>query len=96
LEVMAIGTPCIVIVQNARETRHSHANSRFGIMNLGMSEEVTAEKIAQAFKILVNDFSLRQEMRRRMLRVPVRDGYDRVKNLILNNYQSFLTKSGLG
>jgi spore coat polysaccharide biosynthesis predicted glycosyltransferase SpsG/CMP-N-acetylneuraminic acid synthetase len=93
LEVMAVGTPCVVIVQNARETRHSHANSRFGIMNLGMADDVTKEKITQSFKILVDDYSLRQEMRRRMLRVPVRDGYNRVKNLILNSYTSFLLRS---
>jgi len=95
LEVMSIGTPCIVLVQNARETRHVHANSRYGIMNLGMGEEITLEKISHAFHTLVDDFSLRQEMRRRMLRVPVRDGYNRVKNLIMNNYQSFNAKSGV-
>jgi spore coat polysaccharide biosynthesis predicted glycosyltransferase SpsG/CMP-N-acetylneuraminic acid synthetase len=93
LEVMSIGTPCIVLVQNARETRHSHANSRFGIMNLGMGEEITLEKIAHAYQVLAEDYSLRQEMHRRMLQVPVRDGYNRVKNLILNYYHNFKAKS---
>ena len=94
LEVMSIGTPCVVIVQNARETRHRHANSQYGIMNLGLEQEVNAQKISQALQVLSDDFSLRQEMRRRMLRVPMRDGYNRIKNLILNNYQSFLAKNG--
>lgn len=95
LEVMAIGTPCIVMVQNARETRHSHANSRYGIMNLGMGQEITFQKISHVFQVVVDDYSLRQEMRRRMLRVPVRDGYNRVKNLLLNNYNSFLAMNGV-
>lgn len=66
-ELMTMGVPTIVLCQNTRELRHTHASSPFGIMNLGLGEMVDAEALARYVRMLMDDVALRGDMRRRAL-----------------------------
>ena len=66
-ELMTLGIPTLVMCQNSRELRHTHASSPFGVMNLGLGEHVAAQTLAQYIVMLLKDFQLRCDMRERAL-----------------------------
>ena len=66
-ELMTVGVPTVVMCQNMRELRHTHASSPFGVMNLGLGELVDTKTLAQYLEILVARPDLRRDMRRRGL-----------------------------
>jgi spore coat polysaccharide biosynthesis predicted glycosyltransferase SpsG len=66
-ELMTVGVPTVVMCQNMRELRHTHASSPFGVMNLGLGELVDIETLAQYLEILIARPELRRDMRRRGL-----------------------------
>jgi spore coat polysaccharide biosynthesis predicted glycosyltransferase SpsG/CMP-N-acetylneuraminic acid synthetase len=66
-ELMSVGVPTVVMCQNMRELRHTHASSPFGVMNLGLGELVDIETLAQYLAILIARPELRRDMRRRGL-----------------------------
>jgi len=64
-EMMALGIPTMVLCQNSRELRHTHASSVYGVINLGLGEYVDVSSIAQHIEMLVQDTALRESMRQR-------------------------------
>ncbi len=67
-ELMSLGIPTIVMCQNSRELRHTHASSPFGVINLGLGEHIEVSTLAQHILMLMNDEDLRKGMRSRALR----------------------------
>jgi len=88
-EVAAIGTPCVVLCQNARELRHLFALAENGFVNLGLGTEVSDEALRDTLLRVMEDYPGRQLMNRRMLAADVRSGTARVVRLILDSYQAF-------
>ena len=66
-ELMTLGIPTLVMCQNIRELRHTHASSPFGVINLGLGEHVAVSTLAQHIMMLLNDHKLRQDMQQRAL-----------------------------
>lgn len=66
-ELMTLGIPTIVMCQNLKELRHTHASSPFGIINLGLGKNIDVSTLSQHLLMLISDFSLRQDMRTRAL-----------------------------
>ena len=50
-----LGKPTIVVAQNTRETTHSHLDSEFGVMYLGLGSEITDEHLESQILSLVLD-----------------------------------------
>jgi spore coat polysaccharide biosynthesis predicted glycosyltransferase SpsG len=67
-ELMTLGIPTVVLCQNLRELRHSHASSPFGVINLGLGEHAGVDAVAQHLQLLLSDAALRREMQQRALR----------------------------
>jgi spore coat polysaccharide biosynthesis predicted glycosyltransferase SpsG len=67
-ELMTLGIPTVVLCQNLRELRHSHASSPFGVINLGLGEHAAVDAVAQHLLLLISDAALRREMQERALR----------------------------
>ena len=88
-EVAAIGTPCVVLCQNAREQRHLFALAENGFINLGLGSDVPAELLRETLRRVIDDFEGRQLMSQRMLAADVRGGTARVVRLILDAYRAF-------
>ena len=81
-EVAAVGTPAIVLAQNARELTHTFARSAHGFLNLGLGTNVPAEEIRSQMISLLDDRTRRREMQERMLSVELEEGVHRVVRLM--------------
>jgi len=90
-EVTAIGTPCISISQNERESRHLFVKVCDGILDLGLAIHLTQEKLAEAIDQLIRNFRMRRRMNRSMLQFDLRGGTDRTLRLIWRRYEEFCT-----
>lgn len=66
-ELMTVGVPTVVMCQNMREMRHTHASSPFGVMNVGLGELVDVDTLASYVRMLIDQPELRKDMRRRAL-----------------------------
>lgn len=88
-EVAAIGTPCVVLCQNAREQRHLFALAENGFINLGLGSDVPDDLLRDTLRRVIDDFEGRQLMSRRMLAADVRSGTARVVRLIMDTYRAF-------
>lgn len=80
-EVASIGVPCIVLCQNEREATHFFASEKNGFYNLGLGYKIDDGKIFEAFEA-VKDIQLRDLMQKRMFKNNIKNGKDRVLNLI--------------
>lgn len=67
-ELMTLGLPMIVMCQNLRELRHTHASSVFGVINLGLGEYVDTSSLAQHINLLLKESHLRLDMHQRALK----------------------------
>jgi len=67
-ELMTLGLPMIVMCQNLRELRHTHASSVYGVINLGLGEYVSSASLAQHIRILMDEPHLREDMHQRTLK----------------------------
>ena len=85
-EVASIRTPCISISQNEREARHLFVHNSKGIMYLGMAYAVSESDIASAIKKLIENYKLRREMNKKLLRFDLKRGIDRILRLIFDEY----------
>lgn len=85
-EIASIGTPCISISQNEREVRHLFSHICKGIKNLGLAHNVTQDDISAALKELVNNYELRKDMNKRLLKFNIEGGTDRVLRLIFDKF----------
>ncbi len=81
-ELACIGTPTIVLAQNAREMTHLFATAENGFVNLGLGEHVAASDIFAALRALVENAARRQAMHDVMLSRDLRSGRERVLRLV--------------
>jgi spore coat polysaccharide biosynthesis predicted glycosyltransferase SpsG len=88
-EVAAIGTPCVVMAQNAREQRHLFALAENGFVNLGLGVDVPDDQLRETLLRLMADETQRRMMNQRMLAADIRGGTARVVRLILDAYREF-------
>jgi len=93
-EVAAIGTPCIVMCQNARELRHLFALAENGFVNLGLGTDVPDDVLRATIERLMADAEARRRLSARMLATDIRGGTARVVRLILESYRAFEAKRG--
>lgn len=85
-ELAAMGVPSIVLSQNQREKTHHFAQMEHGFLNLGLGTEVNQELIENTLDWLINTVIIRRNMYELMLKYPLRQGLQRVKNIILGDY----------
>jgi CMP-N-acetylneuraminic acid synthetase/spore coat polysaccharide biosynthesis predicted glycosyltransferase SpsG len=85
-EVASLGIPCISISQNEREMRHMFSQICKGIMNLGIAFNVSEDAIASALSRVIEDYHLRKEMSKNMLKFDLKKGIDRTLRLIFDKY----------
>ena len=90
-EVASLGTPLIVLAQNARELHHNFARAENGIVNLGLGSELSDAAIAASYQSLAGDLALRQRCASLMRRHDLRHGMDNILRLIFSRYESFRT-----
>ena len=81
-ELAAMGVPSIVLAQNQREQTHTFAQMDHGFLNLGL-RDLSPEMIANTLDWLINTPAIRKNMYDLMIRLPLRDGLQRVVDLIL-------------
>lgn len=78
LELAALKVPMVVICQNVRETTHTFASSKHGILNLGYRNKLNKDEILNAFKKVVEDLPLRKLMIEKMEELNFEKGKSRV------------------
>ncbi|MDE4907328.1 hypothetical protein L0665_01665 [Methanogenium marinum] len=88
-EVASVGTPCISISQNEREVRHLFVHNSHGPLSLGLAYTVSVDDIATAIKRLIDDYPLRQEMNKKLLKFDLKGNLGRVLSLILNSHEEW-------
>lgn len=88
-EIASIGTPCISISQNERESMHLFAKISGAVMNLGMASSVVVNDIANAIDKLIKDYHLRKTMNEKMKSFNLRDGVKRVIKIIFEKYDTW-------
>jgi spore coat polysaccharide biosynthesis predicted glycosyltransferase SpsG len=81
-EIACLGTPGIVLAQNARELTHFFASSEHGFLNLGLGTDVSLDRLESVLVELADHPDMRREMQRRMLDNDLRSGTERVVRLI--------------
>ncbi len=86
-EIASIGTPCVVLAQNQRELSHLYCNYENGFVNLGLGLEVSKEEIKTAISRLIESYELRKELQGRMLRIDLKEGINRVLDLIFKRFK---------
>lgn len=82
-ELAAMGVPAIVLSQNSREQTHRFAQMANGFINLGMGEEVEQTMIENTLDWLIHTPSVRRNMHELLLQYPLREGVERVRDIIL-------------
>lgn len=82
LELTALHVPVIILCQNLRETTHKFSTSEFGIINLGLSRDISDEQIRDTIFKVVDSAELRTTMRRKSGKLNLREGKRRVVNRI--------------
>ncbi len=85
-EVCCIGTPCICICQNGREQTHAFGSHNNGFINMGLAETLSDEDISNQFKIVWQDFELRQNMSNLMKNIDLKHGYENIHSVVEEKY----------
>ncbi len=85
-EVASVGTPCISISQNEREVRHLFIHNSRCVMDLGIAYNVSEDNIASAIRELIENYELRKEMNKKLLKFDLKGGINRVFRLIFDEY----------
>jgi spore coat polysaccharide biosynthesis predicted glycosyltransferase SpsG len=84
-EVAALGTPGIVLCQNAREERRMEHFSRSGsVEHLGLGTEVDESRICEAAEALLSDTSRRRTMSEAGRKLVDARGAQRVAEVVKN------------
>ena len=78
LELATLKIPTLVICQNKRETTHSFASDKNGVLNLGHRIDISQKDINLAFKELLTNKKLRKEMVDKMTALDLTRGKQRV------------------
>ncbi len=82
-ELATMGVPSIVLAQNSREMTHHFADLENGFIHLGLGNETELGTIQNTIQWLADTPTVRQSMRRLMLRHDFREGINRIKKIIL-------------
>jgi len=82
-ELMCLGVPTLVLCQNAKELLHSHASPAFGVLNLGLGEQVAEATLQDELRRLIGDAELRRSMHARALAATRRRSNHRIVRHIL-------------
>ena len=85
-EAACMGVPAVVLSQNERETTHSFAQMEHGFLNLGLGNEADPSLITNTLEWLIHTRAVRENMHRLMLQTPLKKGLERVKQIILGEY----------
>jgi CMP-N-acetylneuraminic acid synthetase/spore coat polysaccharide biosynthesis predicted glycosyltransferase SpsG len=67
-EAAAVGTPVVVLAQNARDATHAHLDYQSGVVFLGIGPLVDDEHVVEVVKRLLADHNLRTEFSERLRR----------------------------
>ncbi len=82
LELATLKVPTIVICQNERETTHTFASEKNGVINLGHRKKLSKNTMLLAFNQVISNNSLRCEMSNKMSSLDLTLGKQRVINKI--------------
>lgn len=93
-ELMVVGVPTLVLCQNHRELRHTHASGPFGVMNLGLGKHVAQSTLTEHIRILAEDSSLRADMRSRARRAVRERSNAEISRQILERAEEKLKQEG--
>lgn len=83
-ELMTLGVPLLVLCQNNRELRHTHASSPHGVINLGLGNFVDGDTLTHHLRLLIDDADLRRDMRYRALQATQNRSNSRIVQRILD------------
>ncbi len=84
-ELAAMGVPSIVLSQNKREQTHLFARLEHGFFNLGIGKDVEQNLIENTLDWLINTQAIRKNMYDLMLSYRLKEGLQRVKNIIIGD-----------
>lgn len=84
-EIAAMGIPSIVLSQNEREASHRFATMRHGFINLGVGSQIDPKLIGNTLHWLITTKVVRKSMHEMMIKYPLREGLERVKQIILES-----------
>ncbi len=85
-EICSVGTPCICICQNGREQTHAFGSPKNGFINMGLAEFLSNEDITNQFKVLWQDFELRQTMNAMMKSIDLKHGFENIWFVVEQKY----------
>ena len=85
-DVCAVGTPCICICQNGREQTHSFGSPENGFINMGLGESLSVDEIANQFKLVWQDFDVRQSMSQLMKNIDLKHGFQNIWTVVEQKY----------
>ena len=85
-EVCCIGTPCICICQNGREQTHAFGSHNNGFINMGLADTLSGDDISNQFKVVWQDFELRQNMSNLMKKIDLKHGYNNIRSVVEEKY----------
>lgn len=84
LELASMGVPTILMAQNERELSHEFGYLNNGFINLGLGSDLTEETIASTLNWVISTPQVREQMHHQMQQKDLRNGMDRVLQIILN------------
>lgn len=93
-ELISIGTPTIVICQNLRELRHTHASGPYGVINLGLGASVEVSTLAHHIEVLLKNKHLREDMHLRARSAVQKRSNREIAQKILDAYSMKADEAG--
>lgn len=85
LELASMNVPTILMAQNERELTHEFGYLSNGFINLGLGEAIDSSSIALTLEWLMNTPQIRRQMHNQMQKKDLRNGFNRVKSIILGD-----------
>lgn len=85
LELASMNVPTILMAQNERELTHEFGYLSNGFINLGLGEAIDSSSIALTLEWLMNTPQIRRQMHNQMQKKDLRNGFKRVKSIILGD-----------
>lgn len=82
-EIAHFRIPTIIMSQNERERTHTFASLKNGFINLGLGKNVSIEVLSKTIEWLFEADTVREEMYELMKKQDMREGINRVKDIIL-------------
>ena len=86
-ELIAMSVPGIVLCQNLKELEHTHASIQYGVLNVGLGENLTIEVLGKHIKTLIENFDLRKSLKNKMNILAKNRSNKKIINIILKKYE---------